>query len=1027
MPTAPPLGPNGGKAPKSTKKDGGRFLGIRLPTIPMPKFLGGNINLPDIGVHTNKTNPVAQVSNLVTGFPGGIARAGIGITKEGAELTKPGKAAVPVPLPGLSGLGLLNHFLTKGGRKEVKEKAPMTYQLLTSPVRTVRQAPDLGVGLVTNKGSLGERAANTDIGKQIHEEGILGTGLGKVADITSLAGGVGLLGKAAGLGKLAEAANAERIVAATSKAARLGEGESLLGKASEASAAGRSAEAMDLNKAAQLAEDAKALRAGVAEGSKAAQIGSKIVEGAQDVSRLGGHLMNAPAKPYEYLAKGLAKVPAAAATGVEKYVEAAGNRAEQGRFGAKIDTAAAGALEKGVKGVSDVVKFAGDKARLADLYYRHVTAPTQEALFRRLEKGESVESIRSGLASKLPRAAPLFNKLAEDLQPRVEAFAKARPKGPAERFGGQIAKAWTKSPEEWQAEVDKATAAHKAAKAELKALPDGDPKIKAAEKKVREAKQNILEQDSLRRLSMEDPTKYYDSRPVAEAMTPKQEPAAAPAEEAVPAPGTPGGASYEEVQKFNKENIKAVRAEFHHQVQESFAPGMTAGKIVPDMQLPKGSVDIGEAIKSRDYVAWDPQTGMEVKSAQITPETPVLPKQTFDEVQRYSKYNQFDKTNSSILKAYDFATGKWKHTVLALSPRWHFGNIVGNMAMAAAAGLSPADMVVYIGQARKMIKEGEAPAELLSSGFHFGEKALGAMEKGPLAGAERFKHPIQFSYQMNQYVDDLNRTMIYLAKKGEGVSSQAAVDMALKAAGDFGRMTPFEKNVLRRVLPFYAWQKHITKLAFRLPLEDPARVAWTLHLAEMGDQIYPDPGATPYNKDGTPNFNANSFAIGGKRINLNPANPFASSVLIGGGVENVTRSLNPMIGNLLTLATGHSLKRGFGNATTPELAAAGPLANQKPLLGGVGNTLQYLGQQVPQVRQAQDLVAGATKSRFDTGEERPTQYPEDQLTRGWQLLNMLGARVSPDLGGKQSKKVTTKKSKGGTSASKAPPLGPMKH
>lgn len=81
----------------------------------------------------------------------------------------------------------------------------------------------------------------------------------------------------------------------------------------------------------------------------------------------------------------------------------------------------------------------------------------------------------------------------------------------------------------------------------------------------------------------------------------------------------------------------------------------------------------------------------------------------------------------------------------------------------------------------------------------------------------------------------------------------------------------------------------------------------------------------------------------------------------------------------------------------------------KPLVAEPNELVNFLMQQVPWTRQLQDAAAGTTKTRFDTGQEMPTQYPDDAQGRMQQLLRFAGVNVRPDLQGEPSQKVTKEK------------------
>jgi hypothetical protein len=73
----------------------------------------------------------------------------------------------------------------------------------------------------------------------------------------------------------------------------------------------------------------------------------------------------------------------------------------------------------------------------------------------------------------------------------------------------------------------------------------------------------------------------------------------------------------------------------------------------------------------------------------------------------------------------------------------------------------------------------------------------------------------------NEVVDDLARSAMYLSQRRKGMSSEAALQKAYTALVDYGDLSPFERQVVRSIVPFYAWQKGI----FKIVSQPPARQA----------------------------------------------------------------------------------------------------------------------------------------------------------------------------------------------------------
>lgn len=244
------------------------------------------------------------------------------------------------------------------------------------------------------------------------------------------------------------------------------------------------------------------------------------------------------------------------------------------------------------------------------------------------------------------------------------------------------------------------------------------------------------------------------------------------------------------------------------------------------------------------------------------------------------------------------------------------------------------------------------------------------------------------SYRLNGAVDDINRLAVFLESRAkltpadvlnlqaknpeltglgvEQLRTEGAVRMSLRVAGDFLRMTPLERQVFRRIIPFYAWVRHITGLATKLALTNPARVVWMLHLAEM----YGDPSDFGLQ---------NTIPLGGGMLlQLNALNPYSDTIEVTNPSDfgfNLTPVAKVGAGALF----GLDLNR-FSQYQRPpgEPGGYGGSLSATPLIGpeGVrfGELANLLGSQFPQVRAARgftdQLTAGEPIMRYPLGQPR---------------------------------------------------------
>lgn len=461
-----------------------------------------------------------------------------------------------------------------------------------------------------------------------------------------------------------------------------------------------------------------------------------------------------------------------------------------------------------------------------------------------------------------------------------------------------------------------------------------------------------------------------------------------------------------------------------------------------------------DAMQAKGYIPWDPARAVmkdsRLPASQVTATTRFIP----DAVARtfrshFMEYNPdnlshgfLGTTGRLAVKGSDAINRAFIHSVLHLSPRWIVGHTISRSVLAATAGDLGLELPHYANQARQIIgghadeagltdaersllgPHGEAPAGLLRRP-QIGGNAPDTFASGPkpegLANAVKdyAQHPIRGSMRVTSASDDINRVAIALSKadKGlapdeaaafikthpdlKGLSGQKLVNAyaireSLRVMGDFSTMSALERDVISRGVLFYPWMKHITGLMAHLAIHDPARVAWTLHLADL----YGPKGGLPLTA-GHPGIGKNWFA---NTPSLNPFSSPFSYLGATGSSSTPAASLNPTL-QLLGRSLGFNAAKlapisrptGFG-ATT---AYGGPLTswlNPGALeQGALGESPQLAGlaQAVPAA-----LFGHQPVPRYDTGQPIRIGHqdlaPDQQLggSIGGPFLNLLGVGAS---------------------------------
>lgn len=390
-------------------------------------------------------------------------------------------------------------------------------------------------------------------------------------------------------------------------------------------------------------------------------------------------------------------------------------------------------------------------------------------------------------------------------------------------------------------------------------------------------------------------------------------------------------------------------------------------EVLPDEALrekltERGGHDLVMHLEREGFVPWDPRnpTGT-IGERQVTADTLFLPKPLFAEFRTWFK----PAKKHWALTVLDAPVRGWKHMVLAMSPSWHIGNVVGNVMLATVGGgLSPVEVARYGAETLRLLRE-----ERRTGQVHFPPRLYGAGMGGEMLrffadkegeGRGIFgRHPIQASYNLNAFVDDWGRSTVYLAKKAKGLSTEEAVAEALKAMGDFGKMTPFEKEFVRRAFPFYAWTRHVTQLSYHLALEHPFRVAWTLHLAEL---------YRPTQEENLPEFLQGAIKIGDNRYIslglLNPYETFASNPL---DPANLGRGLNPLAKTAVGYTWGINLNKNREYRRAPGTEPVDFFGNRTFGSLSPKQLVYVLSQQTPLTRAAYS-AASKPVLRYDTGD-----------------------------------------------------------
>lgn len=184
---------------------------------------------------------------------------------------------------------------------------------------------------------------------------------------------------------------------------------------------------------------------------------------------------------------------------------------------------------------------------------------------------------------------------------------------------------------------------------------------------------------------------------------------------------------------------------------------------------------------------------------------------------------------NAFLKVYDGAQNWWKMWSLGARPAYHSKNTIGNLWNNYLGGVTTPKPYIDAGNFQIKVAKGNLEGKIagyptkelydaMSTRGIFGEGQYGGdisrrMEEAIVGGS---KNPITLStqnpilqggFKMGQTIEDNARIALYIDQLNKGASLDKAAEHVRKYLFDYGDVSPFEKNVAKRILPFYTWSR----------------------------------------------------------------------------------------------------------------------------------------------------------------------------------------------------------------------------
>lgn len=345
-----------------------------------------------------------------------------------------------------------------------------------------------------------------------------------------------------------------------------------------------------------------------------------------------------------------------------------------------------------------------------------------------------------------------------------------------------------------------------------------------------------------------------------------------------------------------------------------------------------------------------------------------------------------------VLQKYDSFLQAWRAGILALAPRWLINNYAGNSlflglftggdlsALRAAKGsrdLLPHEIEgnTFSGQAHF------DPTESLISKNDLGQtKKLSRRYFRVTEGVFRVNAGVEGGFRRAAYIHAvktlLNREGLGVRTRGLGLTPEEKASRMVEAVaqapdyikregmrnmkqwmGDYQGLTQFERQVMRRVIPFYSWIRVINTWVFGMPFRSPLRAEALSLISQLGRAAQGDRSYLPWWEQGRIEL------PGGFSLRTSGINPLASVMET---VSAVTGNEEAGLWDRVAMGV-----RAQGGGLTPPLAALGGMLYGRQAFGnrpytappGYGGTVTPFGGEPQYV----NSVTGQIESRATPG------------------------------------------------------------
>lgn len=388
-----------------------------------------------------------------------------------------------------------------------------------------------------------------------------------------------------------------------------------------------------------------------------------------------------------------------------------------------------------------------------------------------------------------------------------------------------------------------------------------------------------------------------------------------------------------------------------------------------------------------------------------------------------------DDTTKNVLKIYDKIHNLWKGSVTSYFPAFHTRNAIGNIFNNFVAGVKNPKSYTDAAKLQKGTGKLDDVFKKIFPDAETFEEARKVMAEIGVTGKGQFAEDVPELFQkaigqegigrkiaktprrVGTAIEDNARVAHFLEKVRKGNSFDEAAKSVNKFLFDYSDLTPFERNVMKRIFPFYTFSRKNVPLQFEQVFKQPRKykaVADAVAGLQSGD-------LTPEEKRYMPDYITETFGIsvdrgpGGEPQMLAGLGLPLEDVQKGGEpLKSLLDMASPLLKTPAEVATGRSFfydsdieDTSAYNATTE---AIGDVPGLKQFLSAEKAT-NKAGNVYYRVDPKRMYLLKALAGRFVGTGEKLTDTRKSVLSR---LMNALtGVKIyTPDIEKEKERKIT---------------------